>query len=297
MKFRRACGCIPLRIIHLASAEIASTSQSAATVPFPIEVRDLAISFGDKQVLAGISFQVKRGETLVLLGVSGSGKSVLLKLIAGLLKPDAGSVLIDGWDTVPLRESQLYAFRKQMGIVFQEGAVFDSLSVYENVAYPLREAGQRDEETIEREVRRVLSFVELEDAIGKMPAELSGGMRRRVSLARAIVNEPAIMLYDSPTAGLDPLTATAINILIVKMRDSRHVSSLLVTQRIQDALFLNSSAFSAADRALVSRVDPAARNGQAPTRFLVLRDARVYFLGSLQELAATEDEYLKKFIS
>ncbi|MGH9451569.1 MAG: ABC transporter ATP-binding protein, partial [Terriglobia bacterium] len=177
-----------------------------------IEVRDVSIAFGDKPVLADVSLRVGSGATLILLGVTGSGKSVLLKLIAGLLKPDAGEILIDGENTVPMGETQLNPFRKRMGVVFQEGAIFDSLSVYENVSYPLRESGKKDEDEIERSVRRVLGFVEMEDAIDKMPAELSGGMRRRVSIARAIVNQPAMMLYDSPTAGLDPVTAHTINV-------------------------------------------------------------------------------------
>src|SRR5487761_70903 len=171
----------------------------------PIEARHISISFGEKQVLTDVSFELSCAETLVLLGATGSGKSVLLKLVAGLLKPDSGEIIIDGKNIVALREAELYAIRRRMGIVFQEGALFDSLSVYENIAYPLRETGETDENKIEESVRLVLSFVEMEDAIEKMPATLSGGMRRRVAVARAIVAQPSVMLYDSPTAGLDPI--------------------------------------------------------------------------------------------
>ncbi|MGH9405424.1 MAG: ABC transporter ATP-binding protein [Terriglobia bacterium] len=258
----------------------------------PIEARGVSISFGDTQVLRDISFQLNRGETIMLLGVTGSGKSVLLKLIAGLIKPDAGEIFIDGQNAVPLRESELNPLRKRMGVVFQEGALFDSLSVYENVAYPLRESGEQDEERIEQCVRQVLGFVEMESAIEKMPAELSGGMRRRVSVARAIVTRPEIMLYDSPTAGLDPVTANTINVLIAKLRDFQHVSSILVTQRVQDALFLASTQFSG--EKLARRVDHQAG---PPTRFMVLREQQVYFLGTREEWAHTRDPYLANFIS
>ncbi|MGH9448577.1 MAG: ABC transporter ATP-binding protein [Terriglobia bacterium] len=265
----------------------------------PVEFRDVSISFGEKQVLSNISFEITSGETLMLLGVTGSGKSVILKLIAGLLKPDSGEILIDGKNIVPLAEEKLNPFRKMMGVVFQEGALFDSLSVYENVAYPLREARQNGEEEIEGAVRRVLSFVEMEEALGKMPAELSGGMRRRVSLARAIVNHPSIMLYDSPTAGLDPITANTINILIAKLRDTQGVTSILVTQRIQDIFILSASIFSPQTQGLVpTKREERDGEGYGPlTRFLVLRDAGVFFLGSRKELAQSRDPYLLRFIS
>lgn len=245
-------------------------------------------------MLRDVSFRIGSGETLFLLGVTGSGKSVLLKLIAGLLKPDDGEILIDGENTVPLGETELNPFRKRMGIVFQEGAIFDSLSVYENVAYPLRESGERDEDTIEDRVRQVLGFVEMEDSIDKMPAELSGGMRRRVSIARAIVARPEMMLYDSATAGLDPVTANTINVLIAKLRDLRGVSSVLVTQRVQDTFFLN--------RIVISREtrQPATAGGSGSARastFVLLRDQRVYFTGTGDELARTRDPYIERFIS
>lgn len=262
-----------------------------------IELRDVSLAFEEKEVLANVSLEVRRGETMVLLGVTGSGKSVLLKLILGLLKPDSGRILVDGTEITPLPEPELHRFRRRMGIVFQEGALFDSLSVFENVAYRLREEGIAEEEELERRVREVLRFVEMEHAIEKMPSELSGGMRRRVSIARAIVSEPSIMLYDSPTAGLDPVTAHTINVLIAKLRDTQRVSSLVVTHRLADAFVLANFAYSAGKQGLV----PMSTNGgphlSAPTRFLVLRDARVYFLGTDEELVRADDSYLRKFLA
>jgi phospholipid/cholesterol/gamma-HCH transport system ATP-binding protein len=262
-----------------------------------IELRGVSLAFEEKEVLSDVSLTVGRGETLVLLGVTGSGKSVLLKLLLGLLKPDSGKILVEGTDITPLPEPALHRFRRRMGIVFQEGALFDSLPVFENVAYRLREEGISDEEDLERRVREVLRFVEMEHAIDKMPSELSGGMRRRVSVARAIVSEPSIMLYDSPTAGLDPVTAHTINVLIAKLRDTQRVTSLIVTHRLADAFVLANFVYSAERQTLV----PVATNGGprlgSPARFLVLRDARVYFFGTDEELTRAEDPYLLKFLS
>ncbi len=261
-----------------------------------IEVSHVGISFEDKLVLLDVSFQVGRGETLVLLGVTGAGKSVLLKLLLGLLKPDSGRILIEGQDLVPLSENELSLVRRRMGIVFQEGALFDSLSVYENVAYRLREEGERDEGKIESRVREVLRFVELEDAIDKMPAELSGGMRRRVSVARAIITNPLIMFYDSPTAGLDPVTAHAINVLIAKLRDTQGVSSIVVTHRLQDAFVLSNYVFSPEKQGLIAARTDGRSARIDPTRFLVLRDGKVYFHGTREEFVLAQDTYLRKFL-
>ena len=261
-----------------------------------IEVSHVGISFEDKLVLLDVSFQVGRGETLVLLGVTGAGKSVLLKLLLGLLKPDSGRILIEGQDLVPLSENELSLVRRRMGIVFQEGALFDSLSVYENVAYRLREEGESDEGKIESRVREVLRFVELEDAIDKMPAELSGGMRRRVSVARAIISNPLIMFYDSPTAGLDPVTAHAINVLIAKLRDTQGVSSIVVTHRLQDAFVLSNYVFSPEKQGLIAARTDGRSARIDPTRFLVLRDGKVYFHGTREEFVLAQDTYLRKFL-
>jgi phospholipid/cholesterol/gamma-HCH transport system ATP-binding protein len=272
-----------------------SPDRSISSPPV-VELRRVSLAFEDKPVLDDVSFRVGAGETLVLLGVTGSGQSVLLKVILGLLKPDAGQVLIEGQDLVPLSEARLYPFRQRMGIVFQEGALFDSLSVRENVAYRLREEGSKDEARIEEQVREVLRFVEMEQAIEKMPAELSGGMRRRVSIARAIVSQPSIMLYDSPTAGLDPVTAQTINLLIAKLRDVQKVSSLVVTHRLADAFALAHYTYSAEKQALIPARTDGGPGQRVPTQFLVLRDGATYFWGSTDELTAAQDPYLRKFL-
>ena len=262
-----------------------------------IELRNVSLSFESKQVLIDVSFALGTGETLILLGVTGSGKSVLLKLMLGLLKPDGGEVLIEGRNLVPLSEESLQPIRRRMGIVFQEGALFDSLSVFENVAYRLREEHLIDELAIERQVREVLRFVEMEAAIEKMPAELSGGMRRRVAIARTIISNPAIMLYDSPTGGLDPVTSHTINVLIAKLRDLQHVTSVVVTQRLQDAVVLANNVFSQEKQALVSAPPGSPDASRPPTRFLVIRDGRVYFHGGETEFARSPDPYLRKFLA
>jgi phospholipid/cholesterol/gamma-HCH transport system ATP-binding protein len=262
-----------------------------------IELRKVSLSFDEKRVLSDISFKLGAGGTLFLLGVTGAGKSVLLKLILGLLKPHAGEILIQGRNVVPLPERELLAFRKNIGIVFQEGALFDSLSVYENVAYRLQEEGDRNESNIEQRVREVLGFVDMEDAIDKMPAELSGGMRRRVSIARAIISQPSIMLYDSPTGGLDPVTAHTIDILVAKLRDTQHVTSVVVTQRLQDAVALVDHVFSAERQALVPVPGSDGRGPAATTRFLILREGTSYFQGTYEKLANTQDSYLRRFLA
>src|SRR6516164_1414735 len=262
-----------------------------------IELRNVSLSFGEKHVLSDISFKLGTGGTLFLLGVAGSGKSVLLKLILGLMKPDAGEILIEGRNVVPLPESELLAFRKKLGIVFQEGALFDSLSVYEKLSFRLYEEGERDEDKIEQRVREVLSFVDMEDAIDKRPSELSGGMRRRVSIARAIISQPSIMLYDSPTGGLDPVTAHTINILIAKLRDTQNVTSVVVTQRLQDAAVLVNHVFSAERQALVPVPGNDGRGPEATTRFLILREGRVYYQATREQLANTRDAYLRRFLA
>jgi len=270
-----------------------------ATASPVIELRGVSMSFGEKLVFSNISFTLGHGETLFLFGPTASGKSVLLKLMLGLLKPDEGEILIEGKNIVPLSEDELRLMRIRTGIVFQEGALFDSLSVYDNVSFRLHEEGETDEADIERRVREVLSFVEMEEAIDKMPSELSGGMRRRVSIARAIISQPSVMLYDSPTSGLDPVTSHTINVLIAKLRDTQHVTSVIVTHLIQTAYVLLNYVYSDQKHALV----PAPTNGHggvpsAATRFLVLRDRGVYFQGDRDHLmTAAQDPYLRKFLS
>jgi len=269
-------------------------SVASSTAPV-IKFENVSIAFEDKAVLDGISFHLPRGETKAVFGVAGSGKSTMLKLALGLLKPDAGSIYVLGNDITQMSEEELFDLRRKVGIVFQESALFDSLSVRENVAFRLIEEGDISDEEIERRVREVLSFVELEHTLDKFPAELSGGMRRRVAIARAIITEPEILLYDSPTAGLDPVTSTTIVELIVKQRDVYKTSSLMVTHRIQDAFVMASHYF---DRQAnqMRRLPPGAR-GEVPMSFLILRDGKVIFDGDAQELAHSKDEYIREYIS
>jgi phospholipid/cholesterol/gamma-HCH transport system ATP-binding protein len=262
-----------------------------------IELRNVSLAFDSKQVLKDISFNLSAGETLFLLGVTGSGKSVLLKVMLGLLRPDNGQVLIEGQDLVPLSEAGLQPIRRRLGIVFQEGALFDSLSVYDNVAYRLHEEQLGDEAAIEQRVREVLRFVEMEAAIDKMPSELSGGMRRRVAIARTIISNPRIMFYDSPTGGLDPVTSHTIDVLIGKMRDVQHVTSVVVTHRMQDAFALVNYVFSSEKQTLVPISADGRGNSRPPTRFLMLRDGRLYFHGTEQELTNSPDPYVRKFLA
>src|SRR5882724_6673840 len=202
-----------------------------------IEFRDVYLSFDERTVLNGLSFKVMKGETKIILGGSGGGKSTIIKIVLGLLKPDAGQVLVDGEDITNYNEMEMMQVRKKIGMVFQEGALFDSLSVYDNVAYRLHEQNVPEDE-VEREVRRMLRFVNLEDAIEKMPAELSGGMRRRVGIARALIGDPKIVLFDEPTAGLDPPTARTICELAMKLRDLEDVSSIFVTHEMNNLDYL-----------------------------------------------------------
>jgi phospholipid/cholesterol/gamma-HCH transport system ATP-binding protein len=265
-------------------------------MPTPaIEVRNVSLSLGGRRVLRDVSLLLGSGETLILLGETGAGKSVLLKLLLGLLKADAGQVFIEGQDLVPLPEASLQPLRRRMGIVFQEGALFDSLSVFDNVAYRLREEHWGDETATEQRVREVLRFVEMESAIDMMPSELSGGMRRRVAIARTIISSPSIMLYDSPTGGLDPVTCLTINVLIAKLRDVQHVTSVVVTQRLQDAYELANFAFSVEKQTLVP-CDGGSGEAPRATRFLVLREGGVYFHGDEDEFTRSPDPYVRKFL-
>jgi phospholipid/cholesterol/gamma-HCH transport system ATP-binding protein len=266
-------------------------------MPPVIELREVSLAFDEKLVLSRVSFQVTPGETLFLLGVTGSGKSLILKLILGLIKPDSGQVLVEGRDIAALPEEQLDPIRRRMGIVFQEGALFDSLSVYENVAFRLREDTEITEETVERRVREVLRFVELEEAIDRMPSELSGGMRRRVSIARTIISQPQIMLYDSPTAGLDPVTSHRIVVQIAKLRDVQHVTSLVVTHHLQDAYVLVNYFYAPREQDLRPLPGLAPGAPRPLTRFLMLRQGAVYFLGTPEQLVGAQDPYLLNYLA
>ena len=271
-----------------------------------VRFEDVTLSFGATPALAHVSFEIKAGETRVVLGAAGSGKTMLLKTAVGLVKPDSGRVYLFGQDVTDLQESQLFDIRAKVGILFQEGGLFDSLTIEENVAYPLLNQhslsrnGTLPPEEVAQRVREALRFVELEHTLDKFPNELSGGMRRRVGIARAVVTTPALVLYDSPTAGLDPITANTIISVILKERDLRNTASIMVTHRYQDGHLMANFRYNPSN----GQIEPAARSGregieaegsQVSTRFLVMKEGRLVFEGSETELRASADPYIQKF--
>ena len=256
---------------------------------------DVALAFEDNPVLNGISFQLSKGETKAIFGVAGSGKSTILKLTLGLLQPDSGHIYALGEEVTGRKEEDLFELRRRIGMVFQESALFDSLTVRENVAFRRLEESKVTEEEVEPVVREVLSFVELENSIDMYPSELSGGMRRRVAIARAIITRPELLLYDSPTGGLDPVTSTTIIELIIKQRDVFKTSSLLVTHRLQDAFMMATHYFDRKSNRMQPL--PPGMQGEVPMGFLILRDGKIIFDGNLDELVHTQDEYIREYIS
>src|SRR5213594_1800360 len=272
----------------------ALTKEGLAFEP-AITFQDVWVGFDEGQVLRGVTFQVHERETLILLGETGTGKTLTLKMAAGLLTPNSGSVIVLGNEISEMSEKELLPFRRKIGFVFQEGALFDSMSVGENVAYRLREDRVAEEE-IEPRVLEVLRFIELEHTVDMLPSELSGGMKRRVSIARALINQPPIVLYDSPTAGLDPVTSQTIITLILRLRDIYGVTALLATHRLQDGFALANFHFEKSSNRVVPNTENGARNHAAATRFLVLRDGKIYFEGTPEEMAASTDAYLQRFL-
>ncbi|MFL6311963.1 MAG: ABC transporter ATP-binding protein [Terriglobales bacterium] len=264
------------------------------TVHKAIIFENVSIGFEDIPVLEGVSFELKRGETKVILGVAGSGKSTILKLCLGLLKPDSGRIYVLGHDITTMTEEELFDLRNKVGIVFQESALFDSLNVRDNVAFRLMEEHLPAAE-VEKRVRESLSFVEMEAAIEKFPAELSGGMRRRVGIARAIITQPEVLLYDSPTGGLDPITSTTIIELIMKQRDVFKTSALMVTHRLQDAFTLATHYFDPATRHM--KASDGRPSQDIRTSFMILREGKAVFEGSAHELGQVQDPYIKEYIS
>jgi len=274
---------------------------SHSTTPSPeplalskvVEVRHLSIAFEGPPVLQDISFTVAPGETRILLGAAGVGKSVLLKLINGLIRPDKGTVLLFGDDIFAMREDQLFALRARTGMVFQESALFDSLTVRDNVGYQLLQDPGIAEEEIDTRVRQALSFVGLAETFALYPSSLSGGMRRRVAIARALINRPEFLLYDSPTGGLDPVTSTNIIELIMKERDVHATPSLLVTHRLQDAFTLCTHHYDEESGSMVKlpkgQVDPN-------TSFLMLEEGNLIFNGSLHDLVHSDNPFVREFL-
>jgi phospholipid/cholesterol/gamma-HCH transport system ATP-binding protein len=260
-----------------------------------IEFRDVHLSFDDRKVLDGLSFTVAKGETKIILGGSGCGKSTAIKLVLGLLKPDQGQIFVNGEDITHYTEAEMMRVRKNFGMVFQEGALFDSLSVYENVAYRLHEQGVPEDE-VEQEVRRMLQFVNLEDAIDKMPAELSGGMRRRVGIARALVGGPTIVMFDEPTAGLDPPTARTICELAIKLRDLEDVSSIFVTHEMNNVEYLSREYAAVNDAGEVIFEQEGEKLCLVNTKLLMMKEGDIIFSGTDEMLQKSEDPYIKKFL-
>lgn len=262
-----------------------------------IRFEKVSKSFGDQVVLKDFDLEVHKAETKIVLGGSGSGKSTILKMVLGLIKPDRGRVWVNDQDITDLSEDQLMEIRKQIGMVFQEGALFDSITVGENVAYPLREGKQHTNEEIESAVKRLLGFVGLANAYDKMPSELSGGMRRRVAIARAVVHRPSIVLYDEPTAGLDPITSRTICDLVIALRDLEGVSSIFVTHDLSSAMIL------ASEMAVRDPSGEVAFRSEddsfclANTRFVFLKDGQVVFEGADEALHMSDNEYVRDFLT
>jgi len=273
-------------------APAASASPGVAFRSPVVDFRNVSISFDGRPVLEDISFSVAPGETRILLGPAGVGKSVLLKLTNGLLRPDEGSILLFNEEIATMPEEKLFPLRTRTGMVFQEGALFDSLTVRDNVAYQLIQEQVADDE-IDNRVHKALSFVELDDTFSQFPASLSGGMRRRVAIARALIRQPELLLYDSPTGGLDPVTSTTIIELIVKERDVYHTPSILVTHRLQDAFTLCTHRF---DEMLGRMVPLPEGRTDHRTTFLMLEEGRLIFDGCLADLLHSENKFVQEFL-
>ncbi|HUY82147.1 MAG TPA: ATP-binding cassette domain-containing protein [Acidobacteriaceae bacterium] len=279
----------------MATSEVAPDVSPAKAYPDAPAIRfeNVSIGFEGKPVLENISFELKRGETRILLGPAGVGKSVLLKLANGLIKPDFGRIFVFGFEVSAMRDQDLYRLRENIGTVFQEGALFDSLTVRDNVGFRLAEDHVPDDE-IDSRVTEALRFVELEHTLYKFPSELSGGMRRRVAIARAVVSRPELILYDSPTGGLDPITSTTIIQLVMKQRDVSKSSSLVVTHRLQDAFMLATHHFNSK----TNQMDQLPSNMADPqTSFLVLHLGKLVFDGSTHDLVHSDDPFIREYLS
>jgi phospholipid/cholesterol/gamma-HCH transport system ATP-binding protein len=267
-----------------------------------LEFKEVCLQFGDKWALKNVSLTLKPGETRIIFGAAGSGKTMLLKAVIGLTPVDSGTIKLFGKEVTSMQEQELYALRSRAGFLFQEGGLFDSLTIGENVEYPLLNrqtdnGGSKpaSEGDAEKRVREALRFVELEQTFDQFPSEVSGGMRRRVGIARAIVTEPPLVLYDSPTAGLDPITANTIMALVAKERDMRNSASLIVTHRYQDGEIMANFRYQG-DELQPLDDGPESQTLEARTKFVVMKDGEIVFFGSRQELESSEDQYVKKFV-
>ena len=263
----------------------------------PVVVLDkVRLAFDDKVVLQDVSFTLIKGHTKIILGASGSGKSTILKIITGLLRSDAGAIWVNGYRVDQLSERELMPVREDLGMIFQEGALFDSLTVRENVGYKLYEETAMPLADIDRRVEEVLGFVALSEHINKMPSELSGGQRRRVSIARAMAFKPRILLYDEATTGLDPITATTVDDEIIKLRDLEEVSSIVVTHQLRDAFYV-ATHMATRDPDGQVRIVPAPPEKEREAEFIMLKDGLICFEGDADALRNSSDEYLRTFLS
>ena len=276
------------------------TLQSPADTPRDpnqpvIALENVSLAFDEKVILRDISFSVLAGHTKIILGASGSGKSTILKLILGLLKPDGGRIFVNGERVDSMGERELMRVRADLGMVFQEGALFDSLTVAENVGYKLYEESRQPLDEVRRRVEEVLGFVRLDEFIDRMPSELSGGQRRRVAIARAMGARPGILLYDEATTGLDPITATTVDEEMVKLRDLEEVTSIVVTHQLRDAFFV--AEHEAVRQGAEVRIVRAGAGKRDEAEFIMLRDGVIAFEGNAAELRASQDEYIREFLS
>jgi len=278
------------------SAEAQAAEQALNEPGAPVIVFDhVSLAFDENVILKDISFTLISGHTKIILGASGAGKSTIVKIIVGLLRADAGVVWVNGERVDQLTEAQMMPVRAHLGMVFQEGALFDSLTVRENVGYKLYEETNLPLEEIDARVEEVLGFIGLAEHIDKMPSELSGGQRRRVAIARAMAAKPKILLYDEPTTGLDPITATTVDEEIIKLRDLENVSSIVVTHQLRDAFYV--ATHKAVRENGVVRVVPAEAHKAQEAEFIMLKDGLILFEGHAKELRESQDEYLKTFLS
>jgi len=262
--------------------------------PPAVEFDRVSFAFDDHVILRDVSFAVPKGTMTILLGESGVGKSVMLKLILGLMRPDGGAIRVNGERADTMREPELMRVRADMGMVFQELALFDSLTVGENVGYRLSEEMRMPADQVQARVEEVLGFIGLGEFIDRMPAELSGGQRRRVAIARAMAPRPSLILFDDPTTGLDPIIASTVDDEIVKLRDLERVTSIFVTQQIRDAFYIATHHAVRKDDRI--EVIDAQDEGTAPAEFMLLHDAQIQFRGSAAELMASQDRYLRQFL-
>ena len=260
-----------------------------------IVFEEVSLAFDEKVILDRISFELLPGHMKIIVGASGAGKSTILKLILGLLKPDGGRIIVHGHEVHAMKESDLMEVRARLGMVFQEGALFDSLTVRENVGYRLYEETDLPLETVDRRVDEVLGYVGLSEYRDRMPSELSGGQRRRVAIARALPSKPEILLYDEPTTGLDPITALTIDDQIIKLRDLEDVSSIIVTHQLRDAFYI--ATHEAAKQGGEIEYVPASPAKAAEIEFVMLKDGHIHFEGQADELRGSDDPYIRSFLS